>query len=157
MLPISSSSCRIPTRAGPVIGGALSGETQVLSDQYPSSALRMWQRAAWFVRFVAAQERLPTLPQVPTFRELGHPALNDLAITWFGIVAPAGTPQAVVSRLNGAANAALQVPAVQEQLQTMGVQVLGGTPQRLSTMMDETAKVGASRLRERGLTVDKPH
>jgi tripartite-type tricarboxylate transporter receptor subunit TctC len=134
----------------------LSGETQVLSDQYPSSAAHV--AAGRLVPFaVAAQERLPALPQVPTFRELGHPALNDLAITWFGIVAPAGTPQAVVTRLNGAANAALQEPAVQERLQAMGVHVLGGTPQRLSTMMDETAKVVRQTVREQGLAVDKPH
>ena len=62
-----------------------------------------------------------------------------------------------MTRLNGAANAALQDPAVQERLQTMGVQVLGGTPQRLSTMMDETAKVVRQTVREQGLAVDKPH
>ena len=88
---------------------------------------------------------------------MGHPALNDLAITWFGIVAPAGTPQAVVTRLNSAANAALQEPDVQERLQSMGVHVLGGTPQRLSAMMDETAKVVRQTVREQGLAVEKPH
>jgi len=141
---------------GPVISGALSGETQVLSDQYPSSAPHV--AAGRLVAFaVAAHERLPALPQVPTFRELGHPVLNDLAITWFGIVAPAGTPQAVVTRLNSAANAALQEPDVQERLQSMGVHVLGGTPQRLSSMMDETAKVVRQTVREQGLAVEKPH
>ena len=123
---------------GPVVSSALSGETHVLSDQYPSSAPHV--AAGRLTPFaVAAQERLPALPQVPTFKELGYPALNDLAITWFGIVAPAGTPPAVVHKLNSAANAALQDAAVQERLQTMGVQALGGAPQRLSSLIDETS------------------
>ena len=89
---------------------------------------------------MAAQERLPALPQVPTFKELGHTGLNNLAITWFGIVAPAGTPANVVQTLNGAANAALRDPAVQERLQALSVQALGGSPQRLREMVEETAQ-----------------
>ena len=124
---------------GPVVSSALSGETQVLSDQYPSSAAHV--ASGRLIPFaVAAQQRLPALPQVPTFKELGHPTLNELAITWFGIVAPAGTPAAVVQTLNVAANAALQDAAVQERLQSLGVQALGGKPQRLHDMMEETAQ-----------------
>ena len=135
---------------GPVVSSAISGETQVLSDQYPSSAPHV--AAGRLTPFaVAAQERLPALPQVPTFKELGHPALNDLAITWFGIVTPAGTPPAVVLKLNSAANAALLEPAVHERLQAMGVQALGGTPQRLSSLIDETARTVRQTVREQGL------
>lgn len=135
---------------GPVVSSAISGETQVLSDQYPSSAPHV--AAGRLTPFaVAAQERLPALPQVPTFKELGHPALNELAITWFGIVAPAGTPPAVVLKLNSAANTALLEPAVHERLQAMGVQALGGTPQRLSSLIDETARTVRQTVREQGL------
>ena len=124
---------------GPVVSSALSGETQVLSDQYPSSAAHV--ASGRLIPFaVAAQQRLPALPQVPTFKELGHPTLNELAITWFGIVAPAGTPAAVVQTLNAAANAALQDAAVQERMQSLGVQALGGKPQRLHDLMEETAQ-----------------
>jgi len=63
----------------------------------------------------------------------------------------------VVSRLNSAANAALQEPAVQERLQAMGVHVLGGTAQRLGTMMEETAKAVRQTVREQGLGADRPH
>jgi tripartite-type tricarboxylate transporter receptor subunit TctC len=100
---------------------------------------------------VGAQERLPAFPQVPTFKELGHPGLNNLSITWFGIVAPAGTPAAVVQTLNAAANAALREPALQERLQSLGVQALGGTPQRLRELMDETAQTVRETVSEHGL------
>jgi len=135
---------------GPVVSSALSGETQVLSDQYPSSAPHV--AAARLIPFaVGAQERLPAFPQVPTFKELGHPGLNNLSITWFGIVAPAGTPAAVVQTLNAAANAALREPALQERLQSLGVQALGGTPQRLRELMDETAQTVRETVSEHGL------
>ena len=124
---------------GPVVSSALSGETQVLSDQYPSSAAHV--ASGRLIAFaVAAQDRLPALPQVPTFKELGLPGLNNLAITWFGIVAPAGTPANVVQTLNAAANAALRDPVVLERLQGLGVQALGGSPQRLREMTQETAQ-----------------
>lgn len=141
---------------GPVVSSALSGETQVLSDQFPSSAPHVASgRLLPFA--VAATERLSALPQVPTFKELGYPALNDLAITWFGIVAPAGTPKAIVTRLNNAANAALQDPAVQQRLQSMGVQALGGEPQRLRSLMEETSKAVHQTVHEQGAQTDKPH
>lgn len=135
---------------GPVVSSALSGETHVLSDQYPSSAPHV-AAGRLTPLAVAAQERLPALPQVPTFKELGYPLLNDLAITWFGIVVPAGTPPAVVLKLNSAANAALQEAAVQERLQTMGVQALGGAPQRLNSLIEETARTVRQTVREQGL------
>lgn len=134
---------------GPVVSSALSGETQVLSDQYPSSAPHV--ASGRLIPFaVAAQQRLPPLPQVPTFKELGHPTLNNLAITWFGIVAPAGTPAVVIQTLNSAANAALQDPAVLDRLQSLGVQPLGGPAQRLREMMDETAHTVRETVQEHG-------
>ncbi|MEG0921484.1 MAG: tripartite tricarboxylate transporter substrate-binding protein [Comamonas sp.] len=122
---------------GPVVNSALAGETQVLSDQYPSSAALV--QSGKLVPFaVAAHQRLPALPQVPTLAEQGYPALNRLAITWFGLVAPAGTPPAVVEKLNHAAHAALRSPALQERLQQLGVQPLGSTPAEFATLIEDT-------------------
>lgn len=114
---------------GPVINGALAGETQVLSDQFPSSA--PFIKAGKLVPFaVASGQRLAALPGVPTFKELGHPELNELAITWFGLVAPAKTPAAVVARLNAAAVEALRHPALQARLKELGAQPIGSTPEQ---------------------------
>lgn len=125
----------IPYRGmGPVITGALGGETQLLSDQFPSSAPHI--KAGKLVPFaVGADQRLSALPNVPTFKELGHPELNELAITWFGLVAPAKTPAAVVERLNAAAVAALKDPALQSRLKELGVQPIGNTPAQFGQMM----------------------
>lgn len=122
---------------GPVVQSVLSGETQMLSDQYPSSAPHI-QNGLLQPFAVAAEARVPALPQVPTLAELGYPELNRLAITWFGLVVPAGTPQPVVARLNAAANAALRQPALQARLRELGVHPLGGTPQQLQQMVERT-------------------
>ncbi|MEG2999969.1 MAG: tripartite tricarboxylate transporter substrate-binding protein [Comamonas sp.] len=125
---------------GPVVQSVLSGETQMLSDQYPSSAPHI-QNGLLQPFAVAAEARVPALPHVPTLAELGYPELNSLAITWFGLVVPAGTPQPVVARLNAAANAALQQPALRARLAQLGVHPLGGTPAQLQQMVVQTTAV----------------
>lgn len=119
---------------GPVITGALGGETQLLSDQYPSSA--PYIKAGKLVPFVvAADKRLAALPHVPTFKELGHADLNEIAITWFGLVAPAKTPPAIVARLNAAAADALKDPTLQARLKELGAEAIAGTPEQFGALI----------------------
>ncbi len=136
---------------GPVVNSALAGQTQVLSDQFPSSAPHI--RSGRLQPFaVAAKQRLPELPQVPTLAELGYPQLNDLAITWFGLVAPAGIPQPVLQRLNAAANQALRQPALRERLAQLGVTPLGGSAQDLEQMVVNTTAQVRALVHRRGIT-----
>lgn len=136
---------------GPVVQSVLAGQTQVLSDQYPSSAPHI--QAGRLQPFaVAAQQRLADLPQVPTLKELGYPQLNELAITWFGLVVPAGTPDAIVQRLNQAANAALQQPQLQAQLARQGVTPMGGSGADLERMVQQTAAHVQQLVQSRGIS-----
>ena len=136
---------------GPVINSTLAGQTQVLSDQFPSSAPHI--HAGRLQPFaVAAQARLPELPQVPTLTELGYPQLNDLAITWFGLVVPHGVPEPVVQQLHRAAQQALAQPALQARFAQMGVTPLGGTPEDLRRMVVDTTAVVQKLVQERGIS-----
>ena len=76
---------------------------------------------------VTSARRLPILPEVPTVAEPGYAGFE--AVDWKLIVAPKGTPAAVVQKMNTAVNAALQQPAVQQQLQAEGSTALGGSMQ----------------------------
>ena len=76
---------------------------------------------------VAAEKRLPQLPNVPTVSESGLPGFE--AESWNGLFAPAGTPRPVVDRLNRAVNAALAQPAVRDSLVAQGAVPLGGSPE----------------------------
>ena len=79
---------------------------------------------------VMAPQRSPALPDVPTTAELGQPRL--LSSTWFALLAPKGTPPAVVARMNAVSNEVLADPAVKKRLAEMGATTLGGTPQQLA-------------------------
>ncbi|AOY95989.1 ABC transporter substrate-binding protein [Cupriavidus sp. USMAA2-4] len=68
---------------------------------------------------VASEQRLPQLPDVPTFAELGYPQLN--LSSWTGIAAPAGTPEPVVQKLYQAVRQAASDPAMQAALRSRGV------------------------------------
>jgi tripartite-type tricarboxylate transporter receptor subunit TctC len=69
---------------------------------------------------VAGPERAPLLPDVPTVREAGVP--DFVAVTWFALMAPKGTPEAVVAKLNAAVTSILKEPDVQAQFAKLGVQ-----------------------------------
>jgi tripartite-type tricarboxylate transporter receptor subunit TctC len=90
---------------------------------------------------VMAPQRSPGLPDVPTTAELGQPRL--LSSTWFALLAPRGTPPAVIQKMNAVTNEALADPAVKKRLADIGVSTLGGTPEQLAkTIADETEKWG---------------
>ena len=75
---------------------------------------------------IVARERFAQLPDVPTFAELGYPTVD--ANTWFGVVAPAGTPVAIVERLNKEINEILKDPEAKKRLAEQGAVPIGGTP-----------------------------
>ncbi|WP_281081856.1 tripartite tricarboxylate transporter substrate-binding protein [Variovorax paradoxus] len=79
---------------------------------------------------VTSAQRSPALPGVPTIAESGFPGFELL--TWYGIVAPAGTPAAIVAVLNARLNETLRTPDVRARLEADGALILGGAPEQLS-------------------------
>ena len=82
---------------------------------------------------VSSAQRIPALPEVPTVAESGYPGFE--ADQWYGFVAPAGTPAAVVARLNAAVNAALQDPGVAQQLAAEGAIPMPSTPKAFGELI----------------------
>ena len=80
---------------------------------------------------VMSPTRSPALPDVPTTAELGFPKL--MSSTWFALLAPHGTPPAIIARMNTEVNKILKDPAFQKKLADIGATPLGGTPKDLST------------------------
>jgi tripartite-type tricarboxylate transporter receptor subunit TctC len=83
---------------------------------------------------VAGEKRAPTLPDVPTFRELGY---DLVAQPWYALFAPAGTPSAAIERLSKAAIAAVQDPATHKRLLEMNLEPTGLGPERLGRIMKD--------------------
>ncbi len=117
----------IPYRgAGPAAADLISGQVQVAFDQVASS-LQHIQSGRMRALAVSWGSRLDVLPQVPTF---GEKALfANAEPSWFGIVAPAGTPAPVVKRINEALGEVLKQTAVVERLRVMGFFSAGSTPE----------------------------
>ncbi|MFM9887122.1 MAG: Bug family tripartite tricarboxylate transporter substrate binding protein [Burkholderiales bacterium] len=76
----------------------------------------------------AATRRSALLPDVPTIAEAGFPGAESSA--WFGLFAPAGTPQDIVLKVNGDVNRAIQEPEVRARLSQNGMELFGGTPEQ---------------------------
>ena len=110
----------VPYRGnGPALNDALAGMVQVMADQLPS-AMPHIKGGKLVPMALAADRRVSELPDVPTFKELGHADLNELGMSWFGLVVPAGTPAPIIKRLQDAAVSALRSPDVQGRLKTLG-------------------------------------
>lgn len=73
-----------------------------------------------------SRQRMAELPNVPTFAEAGFPTVD--AFTWFGLLAPAGTPKEIVDRLNAEVNQVLKEPQARERLAQQTALPIGGTP-----------------------------
>jgi tripartite-type tricarboxylate transporter receptor subunit TctC len=88
---------------------------------------------------VSSKERSHLVPDMPTMAESGLPGFDSW--TWFGIFGPAGTPPAVVDRVNTEVNRIVSDPAVRERFAQLGFETTGGTPSQFSALVEsETAK-----------------
>ena len=118
--------------AAEAVKAALAGETQGMFDNPPTV---MGQIKAGTLRAlgVAAKERIAQLPEVPTIAEGGVAGFE--ASSWFGLVAPAKTPRAVVERLADETARALKDPEMQNRFAQSGARLVGNTPDQFSAMV----------------------
>ena len=101
---------------------------------------------------VTSAERVDDLPQVPTINESGYKGFD--VVTWFGFLAPAGTPKDVVARLNSEFNKALQQPDLRKKLGDEGAEAAGGTPEQFAALIKEDIPRWGKIVKESGARVD---
>lgn len=130
----------IPYRgAGPALNDVLAGQVEIMFDNLPSSVPHI-QSGKLRALAVASPKRLDILPNVPTFAELKLEPVNDMA--WYGLVAPAGTPDAVVARIQEAAAKVLATPEMREKLRLQGATPVGNSPAEFRKQIEvERAKM----------------
>jgi tripartite-type tricarboxylate transporter receptor subunit TctC len=88
---------------------------------------------------ITSKKRSPLLPNIPTFAEAGYPKVEVL--NWQGLIAPKGTPKAIIDKLNAAANEALKDPQLRELMLSQGNEIGGGTPADFAALIkSESAK-----------------
>jgi tripartite-type tricarboxylate transporter receptor subunit TctC len=98
---------------------------------------------------VAAPQRLPSIPDVPTLAEQGLGAFD--AGTWYGVMAPARTPKPIIDRLHGAIVRALALPDVTKKINDLGTAVIGNTPAEFSAQIARESERWAAVVKQAGL------
>jgi len=101
---------------------------------------------------ISSATRHKLLPDVPTFKELGYPEIEEY--TWVGFFSPAGTPPAVVQKLNEAMNRVLQMPDVRERLEALTFEPIGGTPQQFADYVRSEVAKWAAVVKETGAKLE---
>jgi tripartite-type tricarboxylate transporter receptor subunit TctC len=142
----------IPYKGGaPAIADLLAGQIPVMFDNVPPLLphVRSGRIKALAVTSLA---RIQVLPEVPTLHELG---LKDFdAVGWNGLLAPAGTPREIVTRLHAEVVRVLRIPEVREQLTSQGADIVGNTPEAFAAWIRVEVKKWAEVVRVSGAKVD---
>ena len=111
-----------------VIGGQIESLWSVLPVVLPPI-----QNGRLIAIAVASEKRSALLPEVPTMAESGWPTV--VATAWNGVVAPAGTPKAIVDQLNAAIGSALKAPDITERFAAIGMEAIGGSADAFSAFL----------------------
>ena len=139
----------VPYRgSGPALNDVIAGQVNAQFDNLPSSMPHI-QAGKLRALAVAAPKRLPTLPDVPTFSEGGLPEMDNMA--WYGLVAPAGTPQAVIDRIHDATVKALKDPKIIQRLADGGSLVDGNTPAEYAAQIKRELELRQRIAKERNI------
>ena len=116
------------------VADLISGEVQVVFAD-PVSALSQVRAGALTALAVTSKERSPVAPDLPTIAESGYPGFD--AIAWHGIMAPAGTPPAIVERLNTEIIKALKDPETAKLIEQQAIQVVGNSPKAFADFIKQ--------------------
>jgi tripartite-type tricarboxylate transporter receptor subunit TctC len=143
----------VPYRgAAPAVNDLLGQQVQMAFLDLP---IILPQIKAGSLRAIAtgAATRAPTAMDVPTTAEAGMPDL--IVENWYGMVAPAGTPAAIVATLNGIATEAMRDATVKEKLATQGAELIGDTPEHFRDFIDAEIAKWAAVIKDAGIATEK--
>ncbi|MBS0426916.1 MAG: tripartite tricarboxylate transporter substrate binding protein [Proteobacteria bacterium] len=138
--------------------GAAQGITDVISGQvqlYVSSVPTLQahiKSGKMHPLAITSLQRAPDLPQVPTVAESGYKGFD--AITWFGILGPAGMPKDIVAKLNADINKALQDPVLKQKLSGQGADVVGSSAEDFAKLIRDDIPRWGKLVKDSGAKVD---
>ena len=147
------SMTHIPyTGSAPALLGLVSGQVDVMFDNLPS-AMALIKSGKLKAFAVTSAQRSAAMPELPTLEDAGQ-LKGFEASSWFGLLAPAGTPPEVLSRLQQETAKALNSPDIKEKLLAQGAIPSGNTPQQFAALIDAEIKKWAAVVKASGARVD---
>ncbi len=137
--------------SAPAMADLLAGSVVLLLDSIPSS---LPQVRAGKLRgiAVASSRRSPVLPDLPTLSEAG--LTGFAADSWFGLMAPAGTPREVIAKLNADVVKGLDSPEVRDIITKQGGEVMGSTPEQMAAQIRNDRQKWGRVIRESGAKIE---
>lgn len=135
----------------PALTGMLSGEVSVMFFTVVGIEPHAKTGKAR-VLAVTTPKRAPLMPELPTMAEAGYPGFE--VTSWFGLLAPANTPPAIISRVNAESAKALALPDVTGALKKMGFDAVGGTPEQFAAHIKSEVERFTKLVKATGITVD---
>ncbi len=143
----------VPYRgAPPVVTDLVSGRVKMFFNNLPSS-LPLLKAGGVRAIAVTTPTRAAAMSAIPTMMESGLPRFE--VVTWYGILAPQGTPAAIVERLNRDITDALRAPDVAAVYQAQGVTVVGNSVQAFADLLQKDKAKWAAVIRDAGIKVGK--
>ncbi len=140
--------------SGPALIDLMAGNVDVMFDNLPS-ALPHIKSGRLKALAVTSAARSGALPELPTVEQAGGPSLKGYdASSWFGLLAPAGTPADIVARVQQETAKALATPAMKERLLAQGAIPSGNTPAEFTRFIEAEAKKWAGVVKASGAKVD---
>jgi tripartite-type tricarboxylate transporter receptor subunit TctC len=122
----------IPFRGGaPAVTAAMAGETQLIFADLATAHAGM-QSGKLRTLAVTTAQRVPSLPEVPTLDEAGVPGYD--VVTWIGAFAPAGTPKAIIGRIEAGIRQALASAEVRDKLEALSMQIRGASSEDMEAL-----------------------
>jgi tripartite-type tricarboxylate transporter receptor subunit TctC len=137
--------------SAPAVTDLIGNQTQYMFDNMPSSWPQV-QAGKLRALAVTTKERSATAPELPTMAESGFP--NFDVSSWFGLIAPAGTPADVVTKVNTAVVKAMDDPAVQKSFKDLGAVWIKTTPTEFGNFIRAEVNQWATVVKASGATVD---
>ena len=131
--------------------GMLGGEIDVIVIG-PTAAMPQIQAGKVRALAVLRNERLPSLPNVPTIKEAGIE--NSEVTTWYGVLAPAGTPRDIINRLNAEWIRIAAMPDTLEKMQNAGVETMSGTPEQFAELIKAEIARWAKVIKDANLSIE---
>jgi len=142
----------VPYRGGaPAMTDLIGGQVQMMIEVMPNAYPRAREGRVRGLA-VSTLQRFPGAPELPTIAESGLPGFE--ASAWDGIFVPAGTPAAIVARLNAAFGVALEDPAIVAALRALGARPVPGTPESFARFVTASAAKWAQAVRDSGAKID---
>lgn len=142
----------IPYRgAGPALNDVVGGQVEIMFDNLPSSYSFIQSQRLRPIA-IAWNKRLESMPNVPTFGELGLKLVNDPA--WYGLVAPAKTPDDIIKKVHEAAVRALNSPEVRDRIRGTGSEIVGNSQAEFATEIKNELARSQDVVKKQGIKID---